>query len=188
MPFPCSGSAQRAAATTLLVFCTLASACKSEEPAATTEGAPVKASVAAPPVNATNPCAVPSASAAHVAQVLGTGPLGGPKHYPDLPTQRCSYQGDGEITIEVTLQATRRDLDSARRQMEASLGGTASDVPGFGDAAFSHVATIDLGKEKLVVNSLGVQSGKIVIFTSSKAPMEKIRALETDLLRDLGAH
>ena len=44
-----------------------------------------------------------------------------------------------------------------------------------------------MDQETLVINSLGVLAGKTMIFVSSKASFEKIRALETDLLRDLNA-
>jgi hypothetical protein len=185
--FERSGSVHRSAATALLMMCMLESACKKEEAPAATQSAALKESVAAPPVDAKNPCTVPSASAAHVAQTLGTGPLKGPQHYPGGVTERCNYHGADTIIIELNLQAFPSDLESARKQMEQHLGGPTTDVPGFGDKAFSHVSTTDMGKEKLVINSLGVIAGKTLVFLSSKAPFEKIRALETDLLRDLGA-
>lgn len=71
--------------------------------------------------------------------------------------------------------------------MERTFGGPTPDVAGFGDKAFSHTKSTQMGNYTLVMNSLGVQSGKTMVFLTSKASLEQIRALETDLLRDLGA-
>jgi hypothetical protein len=71
--------------------------------------------------------------------------------------------------------------------VEQYLKGPTTDVPGFGDKAFSHVSTTDMGTTKLVINTLCVLKGKVLVIISSPASVEKIRALETDVLRDLGA-
>jgi hypothetical protein len=80
-----------------------------------------------------------------------------------------------------------RSSSTSTRRNTQYLKGPTTDVPGFGDQAFSHTSTTDLGKEKLVINTLCVLKGKTLVIISSKAPFEKIRALETDVLRDFGA-
>lgn len=181
----------RSAAVTLLLASLTASACQSEDEAGmamtTAASTPGDGSTG---LDADNPCAIPSASAEHVAQVLGTGKLTGPTLLETASTQKCQFAGADDIgdtvAIEFILDASSLDFDSARRAVDSYLGDT-TDVPDFGDQAFSAVTTTDLGSSTLVINTLCVLKGDVLVIISSKAPFEQIRALETDVLRDFGA-
>ena len=178
-------------ATALVLFCVTTAACQKSEPTASTEIAASTPKQGASAVDPKNPCTLPSASAAHVAQALGTSKLKEPKLYPSPSVQKCQYYaaepGGDSVAIELDLNASSINLDSARRLVEQYGKSPTTDVPGFGDKAFSHTSTTDLGKTKLVINTLSVLKGKVLVVISSPASFEKIRALQTDLLRDLGA-
>jgi hypothetical protein len=180
------------AATTLVLFCLSSSACQKDEPATTTKSAASTPKQAAANVDPKNPCTIPSASPEHVAQALGTGKLSGPTLIDTSITKKCQFHGADRnigdaVAIELDLNATGATFDSARRMIEQYLKGPTTDVPGFGDKAFSHTKSTDIGTTKLVTNTLCVLKGKTMVIISSPAPFEKIRALETDVLRDLGA-
>ena len=134
----------------------------------------------------TKPCTVLSASAAHVAKVLGTGPLTGPRAEKTKWSHRCYYYGAESITINVDLGAKSTDLESLRKSAETAIKVPMKEHPGFGDKAFSQVVSTGTGPQATPVNSLAVLKGKVLLYLASKAPLEKIQALEADLLRDLG--
>lgn len=178
-----------------LAVCGFGSGCKDKEsPAASTPppAAEAEAPAAAPaagPAEAKSPCTVPAASAAHVAKVLGLGPLTGPTLRSTGVTQKCEYKSaDGEmVAIEYILDAKASDLDYARKQIETYFPGTTRDYPGFGDNAFSHTSSTKVGKKMLVQNSIGVLQGKTLVHVGSEASLDKIRALATDFLRDVAS-
>jgi hypothetical protein len=184
----CYGSVAAA----LVLVCVTTSACQKGEATATTESAAATPKQGATSVDPKNPCTIPSASPEHVAQALGTGKLKGPTLVDTSITKKCQFHGADRnigdaVAIELDLNATSAAFDSARRMIEQYLKGPTTDVPGFGDKAFSHTKTTDLGSMKLVTNTLCVLKGKVLVIISSPATFEKIRALETDVLRDLGA-
>ncbi len=135
----------------------------------------------------TKPCTVLAASASHVAKVLGTGPLAGPRAEKTKWSHRCRYYGAEAITIDVDLDATATDFEALRKSAETAIKLPVKEHPGFGDKALSQVISTGTGPQAAQVNSLGVLKGKVLVYLASKASLEKIQALEADLLRDLGA-
>jgi hypothetical protein len=162
-------------------------------PAATAPAAsaPAATAPAASPPPASDdgkdPCKLASASAASVSQLLGIGALSGPKSSQDGSTTRCAYGGAESITIAISTNATSKDLDSMRKSIEMYPPGAMKPYPGFGDKALSREIEMPVAGKKLKINSLAVLKGKTLVYVASKAPLEKIRGLETALLKDLAA-
>jgi len=161
-------------------------------PAPVAAPAPAAAApVASPPPasggDANDPCKLPSASAASVSKLLGIGSLSGPSPSKDGTTTRCTYGGAESITIAITRDATSKTLDSMRKSIEMYPPGAMKAFPGFGDKALSREIEMPVGGKRLKINSIAVLKGKTLVYLASKAPLEKIRELETALLKDLAA-
>lgn len=174
---------------TILVL-VLGPGCKDEGPSSanpTATEARAAPAAAPAPTSPKDPCTLRSASAAHVARRLGIGPLTGPTSKETTLTRKCEYGGAETIVIEFDLDATESELEYAREQVEKYVSGATEDYPGFGLKAFSHTSSAHIGNEKVVLSTLGVLAGGTLVLMSAKAPLENVRALEADLLRDLGA-
>ena len=161
-------------------------------PAPVAAPAPAAAApVASPPPasggDGNDPCKMPSASAASVSKLLGIGSLSGPTSSRDGTTTRCAYGGSESISIAISVDATSKTLDGMRKSIEMYPPGAMKAFPGFGDKALSREIEMPVGGKRLKINSIAVLKGKTLIYLASKAPLEKIRDLETALLKDLAA-
>ena len=134
-----------------------------------------------------SPCKLPSASAASVSKLLGIGALSGPTASQDGTTTRCAYTGAESVTIAISVDATSKTLDSMRKSIEMYPPGAMKPLAGFGDKALSREIEMPMGGKKLKINSIAVLKGKTLVYLASKAPLEKIKDLETALLKDLAA-
>jgi hypothetical protein len=127
-------------------------------------------------------CSLPSASPAHVESVLGLSGLEAPDAmtYSGSTITSCGYVDGGPVTISFRASADQSSFESDRQGYVSGLGAPAVDYPGFGDKAYTQSLSA-------TSNCLGVLKGSWSLHICTKAPVEKIQVLATDLFADLGA-